>query len=200
MPVSRLSFFRLSVVLISMALLSSCQNSRQTIPLDKAKEISLQFSDASFEPPPRSINDVIPKIGEYSSEHRDCVYRSLISIEEIFEHLRDATPKRKAREIYRNARRELALGRYSRSIKLLNMSIKALPNKNITARANRYATLSKHYAYAGDLKSANRAFREALGLYSQTCSASLYRPCLNKVLLRIKSFLAWRSGLKVNCI
>jgi len=168
MPVSRLSFFRLSVVLISMALLSSCQYSRQTIPLDKAKEISLQFSDASFEPPPRSINDVIPKIGEYSSEHRDCVYRSLISIEEIFEHLRDATPKRKAREIYRNARRELALGRYSRSIKLLNMSIKALPNKNITARANRYATLSKHYAYAGDLKSANRAFREALGLYSQT--------------------------------
>jgi hypothetical protein len=152
----RSSIYQLSVVLISITLLSSCQTGGQTVPLDEAKEISLQFSDASFEPPPRSINDVVPKIGEYSSGARDCVSIPLFSIEEFFEQLRDATPKSKARKLNREARRELDLGRYSRSIKLLNMSIKSLPSKNITARANRYATLSKHYAYAGDLKSANR--------------------------------------------
>ena len=160
------------VLLLFILLLASCKTTRSTISLDEAKQVSLQFSDTSFEPPPRSINDVVPKIGEYFSKTNDCVSRPLLSLEEISEYLRDAPPhpdrRSKANELQREAVRELDHGRYSRSIELLNMSIKALSDKNRVGRGNRYAMLSKYYAYAGDLKSANRAFTKALYFYGQS--------------------------------
>jgi hypothetical protein len=49
-------------------LLASCETGRQTISLDEAKQISLQFSDASFVPPPRSIKDLVPEFSIYSGD------------------------------------------------------------------------------------------------------------------------------------
>ena len=160
------------IILIFACLLASCETGRQTIALDEAKEISLQFSDTSFVPPPRSINDVVPKIDEYFSKARDCVSNPLISLKEISERLRDAPPYPdrmcKVRVMEREAWRELSRGRYSRSIQLYNMSLKALPKNNNVAHGNHYAILARFYAYAGDFKSANRAFKKALSWYARS--------------------------------
>jgi tetratricopeptide (TPR) repeat protein len=153
-------------------LLASCETGRQTIALDEAKRISLQFSDTSFVPPPRSINDVVPKIDEYFSKARDCVSNPLISLKELSERLRDAPPYPdrmcKVRVMEREAWRELGRGRYSRSIQLYNISLKALPKNNRVAHGNHYAILARFYAYAGDFKSAKRAFKKALSWYARS--------------------------------
>ncbi len=139
---------------------------------DEAKKISLQFSDTSFVPPPRSINDVVPKIDEYFSKARDCVCHPLTPLEEISERLRDAPPYPhrmcKVRVMEREAWRELGVGRYSRSIQLYNLSLKALPKDDRVGHGNHYAILARFYAYAGDFKSANRAFKEALSWYARS--------------------------------
>ena len=136
---SLLNYLLLVIILIFACVLVSCETGRQTIALDEAKKISLQFSDTSFVPPPRSINDVVPKLNEYFSEARDCVSNPLMSLKALSERLRDAPPypdrMSKVRVMEREAWRELGRGRYSRSIQLYNMSIKALPKNNRVAYA-----------------------------------------------------------------
>jgi CHAT domain-containing protein len=153
------------------------------VSLDEAKEISLQFSDASFVPPPRSIKDLkldncTRLIGEFLNNYTSkslsysCTSRSPSSLKQISENLRDAPAypdlMSKVRVLQRLARDELDNGRYSRSIQLLEMSIKSLPPEVRGGRGNRYAKLASYYAYAGDIKSANKALRKALRWYAQT--------------------------------
>ena len=102
----------------------------QTVSLDEAKDISLQFSDASLEPPPRSINDVVSKHCQ-NFEVFNCLSEPWLSLEEIYEQHQGAPawPHRnsKAKEFDRMAEREFNRGDYSRSIQLLEMALKSLP-------------------------------------------------------------------------
>ena len=139
--------------------------------LDEAEDISLQFSGASFEPPPRSINDVVSGNCENFNMFK-CITVPPLSLEAIYEQRQDAPPfphrYSKAKEFHRMSQRELNHGRYSRSIQLLEMSLKSLPPDVRGGRGNRYAMLAKYYAWAGDLKSAQRALGNALHWYSMT--------------------------------
>ncbi|MGD9228821.1 MAG: hypothetical protein PVF26_20110, partial [Desulfobacterales bacterium] len=56
-----LSIYLPAIVLMSLCLFAVYWTGCQTISLDEAKDISLEFSGDSFEPPPRSINDVVSK-------------------------------------------------------------------------------------------------------------------------------------------
>ena len=47
------------IFLLSVCLLAACWIGCQTVSLDEARDISIEFSDVSFEPPPRLINDVV---------------------------------------------------------------------------------------------------------------------------------------------
>jgi CHAT domain-containing protein len=59
---------------------------------------------------------------------------------------------------------------------LLERALKELPPEVKGARGNRYATIAQYYAYAGDLKSANRALGRARYWYDQTTSAGTWKP------------------------
>ena len=163
-----LSIYLPVIVLMSVCLFCACWTGCQTVSLDEAKDISLQFSGASFEPPPRSINDVVSEHCENFNVF-DCLQKPMFSMEEIYEHHQGAPPYphrySKANEFQRMAWRELNHGRYSRSIQLLEMSLKSLPPIVRNPRGNRYTMLAKYYAYAGDLKSAQSALGNALYWY-----------------------------------
>jgi CHAT domain-containing protein len=152
-------------------LLTSLWIGCQTVSLDEAKDISLELSHVSFEPPPRSINDVVSK-GCENFDLWDCLTEPLLSLEEISEHLQDAPPfphrDSMAKQFERMAWDELNHGRYSRSIRFLEMSLKSLPPTVRFSRGNRYAQLAKNYAYAGDLKSAKRALGHAQYWYGKS--------------------------------
>ena len=159
-----LSFYLPVIVLVSVCFFAACWTGCQTVSLDEAKDISLQFSGASFEPPPRSIKDVVLEDCE-NFDVFGCLQKPMFSLEEISKHLQDAPPfphqYSKCKQFERMAWNELNHGRYSRSIQLLEMSIKELPPEVKHGRGNRYAQLAKNYAYAGDLKSAKRALGRA---------------------------------------
>jgi tetratricopeptide (TPR) repeat protein len=157
--------------MISVCLFAICWTGCRTVSLDEAKDINLQFSEVSFEPPPRSIEDIV-------SEHCEnfgsfgCLQKPLFSLEEIYEQHKGAPPfphkYSKANAFQRMAVRELNKGRYSRSIRLLEMSLIELPPNVRGGRGNRYARLAKYYAYAGDIKAAQRALGRAQYWYRQT--------------------------------
>jgi CHAT domain-containing protein len=170
-PHLSVSIYMFVIVLMSIFFFAACWTGCQTVSLDEAKDISLQFSGASFEPPPRSINDVVSKHCEYF-ESFDCLSEPWLSLEEIYERHQGAPAwphrKSKANEFQRMAVHELNKGGYSRSIQLLEMALKELPPEVRGARGNRYARLATYYAYAGDLKSARRALGRAEYWYNQT--------------------------------
>ena len=93
-PTVILQIREIIVSLMLMLMLVSCQTGRSTVSFDEAKKISLQFSDASFVPPPRSINDLRKKIGTFSFEKElgGCNSSTLYSLEELFQILRNAPP------------------------------------------------------------------------------------------------------------
>ncbi len=169
----RRTIFSLSICLPFIVLLPACLFVSfwigcQTVSLDEAKDISLQFSGTSFEPPPRMIKDVV-------SEHCEnfdlfgCRPEPLLSLEEISKNYQDAPPwpdqRSRPIEFQKIAWSELNRGRYSRSIQLLEMSLESLPPLGRASRGNRYAKLAQYYAYAGDLKSAQNALGNALYWY-----------------------------------
>jgi hypothetical protein len=52
---------------VSLLLLAACQHdgsNRPTVSLEEAKQITAEFSDGSFVPPPRSISDIIKLLDE----------------------------------------------------------------------------------------------------------------------------------------
>jgi CHAT domain-containing protein/tetratricopeptide (TPR) repeat protein len=173
-----LSIWLAVIVLMSVCFFAAYWTGCQTVSLDEAKDISLQFSGSSFEPPPRSIKDVV-------SEHCEnfnvigCLQKPTFSLEEIYEQHKGAPPYphrySKAKEFQRMAWSELNKGRYSRSIQLLERALKELPPEVKGARGNRYATIAQYYAYAGDLKSANRALGRARYWYDQTTWAGPWK-------------------------
>jgi len=189
-----LSIYLPVIVLVSVCFFAACWTGCQTVSLDEAKDISLQFSGASFEPPPRSINDVVSKHCE-NFEVFDCLQKPMFSLEEIYEQHRGAPswPHKysKANEFMRIAWRELNYGRYSRSIQLLERALKELPPEVKGARGNRYATIAQYYAYAGDLKSANRALGRAQYWYNQTMWAG---PWKQYIINSTEALIAQKKG------
>jgi CHAT domain-containing protein len=169
-----LLIYLLVIVLMFACLLASCETGRQTISLDEAKQISLQFSDASFVPPPRSIKDLVPELSMYFGDklRKDCASKPRRSLEEISKRFQNAPPhpqpRNKSEQFFKKAIDNIQNGNFSRSIQLMKMSIEALPPNSKGALGNRYAELSRCYAYAGDFKSAKSAFREALNWYGQS--------------------------------
>ncbi len=170
----RSSISHIIILVLTGFLLVACQTSKPTVSLDEAKQISLQFSDASFEPPPRSILDLRPKIDRFSPIHlkTPCRPTDYITLKELSYYLRKSPPYPnrgcKVFKLLRYAREEIHKGNHSRGIKLQKMSIAAMPDGNVgTGTGNRYATLSKYYAYAGDFISAKRALSSANFWYSQ---------------------------------
>ena len=163
----------LLIALLSFTLLMSCTAGLQTVSLDEAKDISVQFSEVSFVPPPRSINDLRTIIGFYSGKQAMgiCYSEPLEPLEEISERLRKAPPyphrRSKTKRLELKAWLELNMGNYSRSIKLQEMAIEALPDWR-TPRGYRYTDLAQFYAQAGDFDSANRALIKASRLFGQT--------------------------------
>ncbi|MGD9241444.1 MAG: CHAT domain-containing protein, partial [Desulfobacterales bacterium] len=160
------------VVLIFACLVASCETGRQTISLDEAKQISLQFSDASFVPPPRSIKDLVPEFSVYTGDEllENCVSKPQRSLEEISKMFVNAPPKstpRKHIALLKMAIDEMHNGNFSRSIELNKMSLAALPSDWKGARSDGYAELSKCYVYVGDFKSAKSALNQARYWYSQ---------------------------------
>ena len=159
------------IVLMCVCLFAICWTGCRTVSLDEAKDISLQFSEASFEPPPRSIKDIVWEDCE-GFDTFDCRQRSRSLLKEIYESHQGAPPwphkKSKAIEFQRLAWHELNYGGYSRSIQLLEMSLKELPPGVRGGRGNRHAKLAQYYAYAGDIKAAQSALGRAQHWYSQT--------------------------------
>jgi CHAT domain-containing protein len=181
---SRWSHFSLLIYLLIVdltfvCLVVSCKTGRQTVSLDEAKQISVQFSDASFVPPPRSIEDLVPEFSVYSEEEllENCVSKPQRSLEEISKMFIDAplsqTP-RKYLALFKMALNEMHNGNFSRSIQLNKMSLAALPSDWKGSRGDEYAELSKCYAYVGDFKSAKNALKEARYWYSQTKNKGLF--------------------------
>jgi CHAT domain-containing protein len=159
------------IFLLSVCLLATCWTGCSTVSLDEAKDISLEFSDVSFEPPPRLITDVVSEHCE-NFDVFDCLPEPWLSLQEIYEQHQGAPayPHRysKANAFQRMAWKEFNKGRYSRSIQLLEKSIKSLPLEVRAPRGNRLARLAQYYAYAGDLKSAQIALGKALYWYRMT--------------------------------
>ena len=165
----------LIIFLVYAFLLAACQTGRPTVSLDEAKQISLQFSDASFVPPPRSINDLLEEIGFYTGKERGtCNPEPMISLEKIDKLLEYAPPYPqkgcKARVLVGWAARELNRGNYSRSIKLLKMARESLPAgaRGVSgAHGNRLTAMAAHYAHAGDFDSATKALSESYDWYGE---------------------------------
>jgi CHAT domain-containing protein len=166
-----LSIYLHAVVLTSVGLFALCWTGCRAVSLDEAKDISLQFSGTSFEPPPRSIKDIVSEHCE-NFDSFGCLQKPTFSLEEIYEQHKGAPPYphrySKTRVFDRMAARELNKGRYSRSIQLLEMSLIELPPNVRGGRGNRYAKLAKYYAYAGDIKAAQIALGRAQHWYRQT--------------------------------
>lgn len=163
------------ILFFSALLLVSCQTGRTAVSLDEAKQISLQFSDASFVPPPRSTNDIQNIIDDYiyGNEIPNCSsdrYRR--SLNEISKSLDTAppcpNPGCKENELRRMAKSEINNGNYSRCIQLQKMAITEIPMNRNAGRGVGFMELSKYYAYGGDFKSAKTALNTALSYYSQT--------------------------------
>ena len=87
----RLSIYLPVIVLVSVCFFAACWTGCQTVSLDEAKDISLQFSGASFEPPPRSIKDVVSEHCE-NFDVFDCNPGPPLSMEEIYEQHKGAPP------------------------------------------------------------------------------------------------------------
>ncbi|MGD9042940.1 MAG: tetratricopeptide repeat protein, partial [Desulfobacterales bacterium] len=159
------------IVLMSICFFAACWTGCTSVSLDEARDISLQFSGASFEPPPRSIEDVVSKYCE-NFEVFDCLSEPWLSLEEIYEQHEGAPPwphqNSKANKFLRIASRELNHGRFSRSIQLVERALKELPQEVKGARGNRYAILAQYYAYSGDLKSAQKTLGRANYWYNKT--------------------------------
>ncbi len=159
--------------LIMILMLVSCQTGRSTVSLDEAKKISLQFSSASFIPPPRSINDLRKKIGTFSFEKElgDCNSSTLYSLEELFKILQNAPPwpadNSEFKVLRRQAYEDLDKGNYARGFLLLNRALAALPDGKYGHRANMLSSLAKLQAYAGDFDSAEKTLHSALLLQQQ---------------------------------
>lgn len=160
------------IALIFACLVASCETGSQTVSIDEAKQISLQFSDASFVPPPRSIEDLVPEFSVYTGEElvENCASKPQRSLEEISKMFVNAPPKQTPRKhiaLLKMAIDEMQNGNFSRSIELNKMSLAALPSDWKGARCDGYAELSKCYAYVGDFKSAKSALNKARYWYSQ---------------------------------
>jgi hypothetical protein len=136
-----LSIYLHAVVLTSVGLFALCWTGCRAVSLDEAKDISLQFSGTSFEPPPRSIKDIVSEHCE-NFDSFGCLQKPTFSLEEIYEQHKGAPPYphrySKTRVFDRMAARELNKGRYSRSIQLLEMSLIELPPNVRGGRGNRY--------------------------------------------------------------
>ena len=176
---SSLSIYLLVIALMSACMLVSCETGRQTVTLDEAKQISLQFSDASFVPPPRSINDLVPEFSVYSGDELlvSCASQPQRSLEEISKMFVDAPPNQTPRKyiaLFKMALNEMHNGNFSRSIQLNKMSLAALPSDWKGARGDGYAELSKCYVYVGDFKSAKNALNKARYWYSQKKNKGLF--------------------------
>jgi len=173
-----LLIYAFTFALISVFLLVSCKTSRPTVSLDEAKQISIQFSDISFAPPPRSTNDLRPIIDIYSSEVEmgNCNSEPREPLEEISKKYGSAPPFphhfSKPRMFQRMAMLEFEQGNYSRSVKLQKMAIKALPPEGRASYGLRYSQLSKLHAHAGDLGSAKKALNTAQSWFAQTSYSS----------------------------
>ncbi len=166
-----LSIYLPVIVLMSICFFATCWTGCTSVSLDEAKDISLQFSGAALEPPPRSIYDVVSKYCQ-NFEVFNCFQGPRLSLEEIYEQHQDAPAwphqDSKANKFLRIASRELNHGRFSRSIQLVERALKELPQEVKGARGNRYAILAQYYAYSGDLKSAQKNLGRAHYWYNKT--------------------------------
>ena len=170
----RTSISHFIILIMTGFLLVACQVSRQTVSLDEAKQISLKFSDAPFEPPPRSILDLKLQIGIVSPIQlkTPCSSTYQLSVKEYSSLLENLPPyPQSGCKVYALrdlAREEMHKGNYSQGIELQKMTIAALPASVKGGRGNRFTELSKYYAYAGDFISAQRALSSAKSWYSRT--------------------------------
>ena len=107
----------------------------------------------------------------YGKETGKCYSRPFRSIEEIFEKTYISGMYNRSKLLQDLALLELERGNYSKSISLMNASIKALPIEGYwTARGTYKAVMAYIYASAGDFKAAQSALNDSFVWYGRSRS------------------------------
>lgn len=143
--------------LILLALLTTaCQTTEKAISLDEARKISLEFQTRSFEPPPRTIDDLekILKVHTFGAEC-DPSPVEILSRQEVLDNLGGTgfcttEPWCNAKKFFRRAEFLVSMGHFSEAIKYIKMAIAEFPPYN-----EQYGPKAAMcYAYLGDFTAA----------------------------------------------
>jgi len=156
---SKHSFLRLQVIWIIALLLflvMACQTTEKAITLDEARNISLEFQNRAFTPPPRTISDLEKELRVYTGG-ADCDAEpiKMLSRKEVIDHLHGGgfctnEPWCNSKKFYRRAQFYVSMGHFSEAIKYIKLAVAEFA----PYRDQYLPTAAKCYAYLGDFTAA----------------------------------------------
>jgi CHAT domain-containing protein len=150
---------------MAMWLLAGCgggMDNRDELTLQEAKALSAEFQKQPFTPPPRTVDDVMEKLGADKPVPADCAARQAATSTANDDWVGDADTSRssKARDDMYKAMESFYDGDYRRSIRYAERAAAVVPSNWGFAQSRMYFALSRYYAYTGDFSSANAAYRQ----------------------------------------
>jgi CHAT domain-containing protein/tetratricopeptide (TPR) repeat protein len=145
------------VLFLVSLLATACQTTEKAISLDEARQISLEFENRSFTPPPRTISDLEKELRVYTGG-AECISEPIIimSKQEVFDTLGGDVfcyrAQCNAAKLYRRAEFLVSMGHFAEAIKYIDMAISEYQEYRVIYLPK----AAMCYAYLGDFATANK--------------------------------------------
>ena len=168
--------FTIIIVQVSLVL-AACQpeEKRPVVSLEEAKQITAEFQATEFEPPPRTVDDIVAVIGTLPKVPDNCsaIQREReAKIDEAAELLRSARSEMEF-SLYGSvlesaARVELERGNFERTIEMIENGISAIPKSDAWGRLIELHTqLAGIKAALGDVSAARAHYRASRDIWDR---------------------------------
>ncbi len=147
------------------ALLSACQpaeGTRPVVSLEEAKQVAVDFAGV-FEPPPRTINDILAVLPNPDGKLRECSY-TLVTPDELILEAAKKLPSRRtrARFFIHHAGRRFEFGDFPGSVKFQRLAVSRIVFPHY--EASNLGLLAVYHAYSNDFDAAESAMARAGGI------------------------------------
>ncbi|MBI9082490.1 MAG: CHAT domain-containing protein [Desulfobacterales bacterium] len=148
--------FGSTLMLLLLLFASGCQTTEKAISIDEARQISLEFSNRSFTPPPRTISDLEKELRVYTGGAEcDPSPVEILSRQQVLDTLGGGgfyttEPWCKAKKFFRRAEFLVSMGHFAEAIDYINMAINEFPSYSVMYLPK----AAMCYAYLGDFTAA----------------------------------------------
>ena len=146
---------------IALAIVSGCRTAGPTLPEAASQRVTLDFAETGLAPPPRTIDDLRPVIGELPAEEPACSTEPTVTAEDVTRAMqrsgnKDSTLKNNMARTYADIQEKQ--GNFAEAATIYRQAIRWLPPGPRSRHRKEIlrAAIARCYAHMGDFKRAQR--------------------------------------------